>query len=716
MTDSKVGPEHLRRDAFVYIRQSTYAQVERNRESTRRQYGLVEHACSLGWDPARIRVLDEDLGHSGASTEGRDGCSRLAAEIALGRVGLVLGLEVSRLARNNADWYRLLDLCGVTDTLIGDADGLYHPALYKDRLLLGLKGNMSEAELHLLKGRLAEAIRAKAARGELRCALPVGYVWGREDGQVLLDPDDEVVGAVRSVFERFAALGSARRVWLWFLEQGLRFPMRPHPGAASAWLAPSEHTIRQVLANAVYAGAYVFGKTRAERYVEPDGTLRQRVVQLPQAEWRVLLPEHHEGYIDRATYEANRARMASNRRPRAHGSGGAVREGGALLQGIAVCGQCGRRVQVQYRSKTAPKYQCAGATPQDGRARQCFGIGGAQLDRAVAAAVLEALRPAGMEAALLAAERLEQGREAALEPWRLAVERAGREAEGAESDFERIDTRNRRVAAKYQMKLEACLAELERAQAELERREQRRPLVLEAEQRRALLALGDDLAWVWEAPATTARDRKELVRALLEEVILSAPAGASSARLELRWQGGQVTELEVERQWARSGSIRTAEDTVELVRRLAAHHADAVIAGILNRQGKTTARGLPFTRSRVDSLRKSRTIPCFQPAAQPAEGEPVSIQQAARELGVAASTVHRWINDGFLPAEQVTPGAPWRIRLTPELRARLVEETPPGYLPMREAMRRLGVSRQTVLQWVKSGKLEAVMVYRGRRK
>ena len=299
MTDSKVGPEHLRRDAFVYIRQSTYAQVERNRESTRRQYGLVEHACSLGWDPARIRVLDEDLGHSGASTEGRDGCSRLAAEIALGRVGLVLGLEVSRLARNNADWYRLLDLCGVTDTLIGDADGLYHPALYKDRLLLGLKGNMSEAELHLLKGRLAEAIRAKAARGELRCALPVGYVWGREDGQVLLDPDDEVVGAVRSVFERFAALGSARRVWLWFLEQGLRFPMRPHPGAASAWLAPSEHTIRQVLANAVYAGAYVFGKTRAERYVEPDGTLRQRVVQLPQAEWRVLLPEHHEGYIDR---------------------------------------------------------------------------------------------------------------------------------------------------------------------------------------------------------------------------------------------------------------------------------------------------------------------------------------------------------------------------------------------------------------------------------
>ena len=230
MTDGKLTPDHLRRDACVYIRQSSPAQVKHNRESTRRQYQLAERAEELGWEPARIRVLDQDLGRSGASTAGRDGFDRLVSEIALGRVGLVLGLEVTRLARNNADWYRLLDLCGLTDTLIGDSDGLYHPALYNDRLLLGLKGNMSEAELHVFKGRLAEAIRAKAARGELRCALPIGYVWGREEGQVLCDPDDEIVGAVRSVFERFAALGSARRVWLWFLEQGAAVP-----GAGAPW-------------------------------------------------------------------------------------------------------------------------------------------------------------------------------------------------------------------------------------------------------------------------------------------------------------------------------------------------------------------------------------------------------------------------------------------------------------------------------------------------
>ena len=568
---------------------------------------------------------------------------------------------------------------------------------------------MSEAELYLLKGRLAEAIRAKAARGELRCALPVGYVWGAADGQVLFHPDDEVVGAVRTVFERFAEFGSARRVWLWFLEQELKFPIRSHPGAAIAWLPPSEHTIRQVLGNAVYAGAYVFGKTRTERYVQADGTVRQRVVKLPQAEWRVLLPDHHEGYIDWAAFEANRARMASNRRPGASGSRGPVREGGALLQGLAVCGQCGRRVHVQYRSKTAPKYHCAGAVPREGRPQPCFGIGGAQVDRVVAAAVLEALRPAGIEAAVQAAEHLEEGWEAALEPWRLAVERA-------ENEFELIDKRNRRVAAKYEAKLEDCLADLERARAALERRERCRPQALDAEERRAVLALGEDLERVWGASTTEPRDRKELLRTLLEEVILSVPQGEPTAHVELRWEGGQVTELEVERQLDRARPLRTEQDTVELVRRLAAHHPDAVIAGILNRQSKTTARGLPFTRSRVGSLRKSWKIARFQPTEPPAGCEEVSLYQAARELGVAASTVHRWINDGFLPAEQVTPGAPWRIRLTEELRRRLVEERPPGYLPMREAMLRLGVSRQTVLQWVKSGRLDAVMVHRGRRK
>ena len=715
MTDSKVRPEHRRRAAFVYVRQSSPQQVERHRESTLRQYAFVERARELGWPPERIRVIDEDLGRSGASTDGRDGFERLAAEIALRRVGLVLGLEVSRLARNNSDWYRLLDLCGLTDTLIGDADGVYHPALYNDRLLLGLKGTMSEAELHVQHGRLAEAIRAKAARGELRCARPVGYVWGHREGEVLLHADDEVVGAIRSVFERFAEIGSVRGVWMWFRDQELTFPRRQPDGKAIRWRPPTVNAIRQVLGNPVYAGAYVFGKTRQERYVGRDGTVRQRVVKLPPEQWRVVLREHHEGCIDWATYEANQARIASNGGAR-KGSAGAVREGVALLQGLALCGQCGRRVRTHYRSKRAPRYYCPGTTPNNERSLYCFAMAGARLDQALAAAVLEALRPAGVEAALAAAERLEAGRDQALGQWRLAVERAEREAEEAESDFELINKKHYRVAEKYQLKLEASLAEVERARGALALREARQPRVLDARERSALLALGEDLERVWGAATTTARDRKQLLRALLAEVVLTASRGEPSVRLALRWEGGQVTELQLERQPVRAPRIRTAEDTVALVRRLAAHHPDREIAAVLNRQGKTTATGLSFTARRVTLLRLSRKIPCFRPAAQPPEGELLSVRQAAEQLGVAPSTLHRSINDGFLPARQVTPGAPWRIRLTPQLRARFRAEAPPGYVGMREAIRRLGVSRQTVLQWVKRGKLDAVMIHRGRRK
>ncbi len=315
MTDPKVNSEHLRRGAFVYVRQSTPTQVEHHRESTQRQYALVERARTLGWASEQITVIDEDLGLSGATTEGRSGFARMTAEVALGHVGIVLGLEVSRLARNNADWYRLLDLCGLTNTLIGDADGLYHPSLFNDRLVLGLKGTMSEAELHILRARLDGGIRNKAARGELRRGLPVGFVWGDDEGEVRLHPDEAVTATIRTVFERFAELGSVRRVWLWFLSEHLSFPLRSHSGAEIRWVPPTYVSIHQVLSNPVYAGAYAYGKSRHERYVDANGGLRKRVRQLPRAQWAVLIREHHEGFIDWETYEANLARIARNTRP-----------------------------------------------------------------------------------------------------------------------------------------------------------------------------------------------------------------------------------------------------------------------------------------------------------------------------------------------------------------------------------------------------------------
>lgn len=714
---TKIQPSHHQRNAYVYVRQSSIHQLEHNRESTARQYALVDRALELGWQREQINVIDEDLGLSGSGAVERSGFARLAAEVALGRVGIVLGLEASRLARNNADWYRLIDLCGITDTLIGDGDGLYHSALFNDRLLLGLKGTMSEAELHIIRARLDGGIRNKAARGELRRGLPVGFVWGEADGEVLFHPDEAVCGAIRAVFARFAEFGSARRVWLWFHSEALSFPLQSNTLTEIRWVAPAYTAIHHVLTNPVYAGAYAYGKTRQERYVDEQGRIRKRVRHLPQEEWAVLIRDHHPGFIDWETYEANRARLARNTRPRPHQGGGAVREGSALLQGLATCGHCGRRLRTHYRGRNStPGYHCAGKDVVGGRGLYCLNIGGVQIDAAVTDAFLAALNPAALKAVVVAAEQLEADHDGALAQWRLALERARYEAERAERRYRAVEPENRLVARGLESAWEERLRELAEAEAELARREQQRPRSLSAPERQRLEALGGDLSRVWSAPTTTDRDRKELLHTLLEEAIVRVDRPAARADLTLRWCGGPLTELTVALPRSHPPPIRTDEDTVELLRRLAVHYTDAVIAGILNRQDRKTARGERFTASHVGNLRRHRKIPCFKAPAESPDGPIVTIREAAKILDMAPSTLHRWLNDGFIPGEQVTPGAPWRIRITDALKALFVDEAPDGYVPMQEATKRLGVSRQTVMQWVKRGKLEAVHLRRGKRK
>jgi DNA invertase Pin-like site-specific DNA recombinase/predicted DNA-binding transcriptional regulator AlpA len=716
--NTKIGASHLSRAAYVYLRQSSPAQVEHNRESTQRQYALVSKASTLGWPTQQVVVIDEDLGLSGAGVVERSGFARLTAEVALGHVGIVLGLEVSRLARNNADWYRLLDLCGLTDTLIGDADGVYHPAMFNDRLLLGLKGTMSEAELHVLRARLNGGIRNKAARGELRRGLPVGFLWGEEDGEVRFHPDEAVCTAIRTVFARFSELGSVRRVWLWLRSEGLSFPLQTRFGGSIRWVDPSYVAIYHVLTNPVYAGAYAYGKSRHEVTLDRCGTRKKRVRKLPQSQWSVLIPHHHQGFIDWNTYEANRARISANTHPRPHQSGcGAVREGTALLQGLAVCGHCGRKLRTHYTGRTAsPGYHCAGKTIANGRGIYCLNVGAMQIDDAVAQAVLVALAPLGIEAALAAAERIEADHDAALAQWRLAVERANYEVQRAERRYRAIDPDNRLVARGLEAEWEKSLRELETAKAELARREQQRPRTLSADERSRLLALGADLRKVWQAPTTAARDKKELLRTLLEEIIIAVNKDEHRSHLTLRWRGGALAEIDLDLPRRRTAPVRTNEDTVALVRRLAVHYPDAVIAGILNRQQRTTAYGHRFTANHVGNLRRHWNIARYEPPATPPEGEALTIKQAAATLGVATSTIHRWLNDGIIAGEQLTPGAPWQIRLTDDLRARIAEEAPDGYLTMYQAMRRLGVSRQTVWQRVKRGEIEAIHVRRGRKK
>jgi DNA invertase Pin-like site-specific DNA recombinase len=717
---SKIKPSHTQRAAYVYIRQSTPGQVEHNRESTARQYALADRAHQLGWDKQQIVIVDEDLGLSGSSTDKRSGFARLTTEVAMAQVGIVLGLEVSRLARNNADWYRLLELCGVTDTLIGDNDGVYHPALFNDRLLLGLKGTMSEAELYIIRARLDGGIRNKAARGELRRGLPVGFIWGEQDGEVLFHPDEAVTGAIRTVFERFAEFGSARRVWLWFRSEGLSFPLQTTPAGLPGpirWVTPTYTALHHILTNPVYAGAYTYGKTKYERYVDEHGAVRKRIRHLPMEQWAVLIQDHHPGFIDWATFQANQARLDSNTRPMPHRPGGAVREGSALLQGLATCGHCGRRLHVHYRGRnSAPGYHCAGKDLVNGRGVYCLNVGGTAIEQAVAHAFLEAITPAAIEATRLSVEQLQSNHDAALSQWRLEVERARYEAERAERRYRTVEPENRLVARGLETEWENRLRDLATAEMELRRREQQRPSTISPEQLKAIQSLGSDIRKVWDATTTTDRDRKELLRTLLEEIVLNLKRAEGRAHLTLRWRGGAFTTLDVPVPRFKPTGPRTDEDTISLLPRLAALYPDEVIAGILNRQGRKTATGERFTANQVGSLRRYRDIPRFQPPADAPGGELVSIRKAAQILGMNTSSIHRWLADGFIAGEQVTPGAPWQIRITDQLRARIVQEAPPEHLPMLETTLKLGVSRQTVLQRVKRGELEAVLVRQGRRK
>jgi uncharacterized protein YndB with AHSA1/START domain len=519
-------------------------------------------------------------------------------------------------------------------------------------------------------------------------------------------------------FQAVKDLGSVRKVWLWLRSEDLPFPTRKHMKSAIRWVTPTYTAIHAVLTNPVYAGAYIYGKSHRERYVDDQGKLRKRTRLRPMADWPVLLREHHPGYIDWTTFEANQARIDANEHPQPHeAGGGAVREGAALLQGLASCGKCGRRLHTHYTGRNAsPGYHCAGKDIVSGRGVYCLNVGGVQIDQAVVDAFLQALTPAALEATQLAIQQLEANHDAALSQWRLAVERARYETERAERQYRAVEPENRLVARGLETEWEKRLRDLAAAEAELERREKQRPRTLREAEKKKIFSLGSDLGKVWTAPTTTDRDRKELLRVLLEEVIVSVERAERRAHLTLRWRGGTLTECDLSLPRMKPRGLHTDEDTISLLRRLAAHYPDDVIAGILNRQGRKTATGERFTALHVGGLRRYRNIPRYEPPAEPPAGQVVPIRQAARILGINTSTVHRWLNEGFIAGEQVTPGAPWQIRITDELRARFVEQAPPGYLPMLETTLKLGVSRQTVLQRVKRGEFEALLVTRGRRK
>jgi DNA invertase Pin-like site-specific DNA recombinase len=714
---SKHSQTHLRREAWVYVRQSTMVQVRENTESLARQYALSERAVALGFAAENVRVVDEDLGRSGADATARSGFQSLVAAVGLGKVGIVLGVEVSRLARRNADWYQLLDLCAMTDTLIGDADGLYHPGDYNDRLVLGLKGTMSEAELHLLRGRLNAGLRHKAARGALRQTLPVGFDYD-EDDRVTMSPDEAVRAALVEVFSRFATLGTGRQVLVSLLEDGIAIPRRTNGSRHVRWEKATYPAVHDLLTNPAYAGAYVFGRTKTRRSIGEGGRVRTFVVEVPVADWEVCIPEHHPGYITFETYLANRDRLRSNWRAPAGEGGGPAREGAALLQGLVRCGRCGRRMQVGYSARTEVRYLCNRAMALYGSARTCQSIAGRRLEAAVLAEVFAMLEPAALTATVTALSEAEAINAKELSVFELGVERARFEAGRARRQFDACEPENRLVARSLEQAWEERLVGLRQAEADLAARRARRPVRLSEEELAWLGRAGADLRAVFDAPSTTTRDRKQLLRALITDVVITVEAPKALAHGHIAWEGGAVTPIQVT--LARRGAGQatlTPPAVVELVRRLAPDHDDASIAAHLNRHGHLTATGLAFKARGVRHIRLTRGIPGPMPeakACEPADRCWMSVTEAQAALGVSRATVSRWLVDGFVTGRQDEAGR-WSVRVDDELRGRVIGELPAGWARLDQAARALGVARQTVLDRIRRGELEAVHVQQGRR-
>jgi DNA invertase Pin-like site-specific DNA recombinase len=655
---TKIHAIHLQRDAYIYVRQSTSHQVRAHPESQRRQYALADQARSLGF--AQVIVIDEDVGRSGTGRHERPGFGQLLAAVCEGRVGAVFALEASRLARNNRDWHHLIDLCALTETLLIDDDGIYDPRQLNDRLVLGMKGSMAEYELGLMRQRARQAFEAKIQRGHVMWEVPVGFVRTRDDRLEKI-ADRQVQHAVAGVFQKFRELGSARQTMLWYREAQLPLP-EVHPGTLGQdirWRLPSEHRIHQMLRNPCYAGALVYGRTAAKTVIV-DGRARQSQRQKqPVAQWRIVLLDNHAGYLSWEDFLHNQQLLEANRHRPQGSSGGAAKGGPALLSGLLRCGRCGRKLYVAYSGTTGrvPRYICHGGRVERGSA-SCLTVGGLRVDRAVETAVLDAIQPAGVTAALEALERLHAEHDLTRQALTLAVEKARYEAQRAQRQYDRVDPDNRLVAGELERHWNDTLAHVAEAEARLATLEAQTPS-LSPEQHHALLTLGHDLATVWHHPAASEALKKRILRTVLYEIMIHTTQEPPEHGLHLHWHGGVHTEVRVARNTAGKHGRATEHEAIEVIRELSKICRDLTIAATLNRLGYRTGTGKTWRAHSVACVRYHYRLPNF------AKGHDwLTLTQAAQQLEVSATVVKRCIAQGLLPARQVVPYAPWIIQRT----------------------------------------------------
>jgi DNA invertase Pin-like site-specific DNA recombinase len=679
----KIRPDHLDRLAQVYVRQSTMIQVRENTASGARQYDLAGRASELGWPLERIQVIDQDQGHSGASSAGRDGFQHLVAQVGLGRTGAVLSLEASRLARSCSDWYRLIEICALTNTLVIDEDGVYDPTLYSDRLLLGFLGTMSEAELHLIRSRLLGGKLKKASEGQLRFRPPTGLVYDLER-RIVLDPDEEVQQAVRLIFDLFNRSSSALAVVKHFADHHLQFPTRLWGGnehGQVVWRPLSNGRVLGVLHNPQYAGAYVYGRTKTRLACLPgeEPRVKGRTRRVHPEDWPFLIPGHHPGYITWDQFQQNQQRLDDNRTLPDQDRRGALREGFALLQGIVRCGRCGRRMSVRYiNSASIPSYEC-NSYHTHFAGKTCQSIRGDEIDAAVARSLLEAMRPAQLEVSMAAFDQISAQARQLDRQWQLTLERARYEAELARRRFLAVEPENRLVARTLEREWNARLAEIERMERDEMLRPQLASRLVNPEERCRILALAQDLSKVWHAPTTTQTSRKQLLGFLIKDVTLAR--GETLIRVAIRWQTEACTVLEVPRPKRSYEMRRTDPMIVDRVKALAREHTDRQIAVMLDQEGFRSGTGSRFTRQIVAQLRYSYSIStcCPEAPAACAEGYRAdgrcSVKSAAELLNVNVSTIVDWCRSGLLDGTQSAPYAPWWVKLTPEIIAELRKPT-----------------------------------------
>lgn len=658
MMHAKITAEHLSRSAIIYVRQSTMSQVLGNLESQKRQYQMAESAREAGF--AGVQVMDEDLGRSGSGQMARPGFQRLVAEVRAGSVGAVYCIEASRLARNGRDWHHLIDLCALTGALVVDPEGVYDPRLMNDRLLLGLKGTMSEYELNLLRQRGLAARDAKAGRGELRFTLPPGFCWS-EDDRIETDPDERVQQAIHLIFAKFRELGSGRQVFLWLREADIHLPVVQRNGALRkiTWRKPAYHSVMQVLHNPIYAGAYAFGRT-GNRTRVVDGQARKtsghhRTIE----EWSVLIKDSHEGYIDWRTFEENGRMLEENAHMQKRATRKSGRGGQALLSGMARCARCGRMMRVFYKSGTdqSHRYQCRGDDGHVG-AGLCIGAGGRGIDATIASQLLEAVSGQAVQAAILAGKQAAKAQETV----RLAVERELEEAryaaDLAERRHEHVDPAKRHVARALEARWNVAVERVATVEQKLERLRadiSAKPAVDPA----VLMQLASDLPFVWNAAKTDARARQRLVRLLIEEVVIDIDAKKNEFVLLLHWIGGRHTEVRLARR--KTGRFPPGRQLAadDVLRKLGGHWPDRELAVTLNRMRCRTEDGETWTTVRVATLRDKLGIPAYDPDAE--VPKTISVDAAAKRLGVCVTSVQKLIRSGTLPATQIMYSAPWKI-------------------------------------------------------